>query len=80
MEGVLTSSLDNYLGCLDLGIHNNLNKLFAKDEGKWVENLRITQRDAAKVKCESTMQNFVYREQAKLALLNNDNVVRPTLQ
>ena len=37
-RGVLTSKLDDYLTCLDLGMQN-LKKLFGKDERKWTENL-----------------------------------------
>ena len=40
-KGVLTSKLDEYLACLDLGTAS-LKKLFTKDEKKWKENLKKT--------------------------------------
>jgi len=47
-RGVLTSKLDDYMKCLDLGLPQ-LKKLFAKDEKKWNDNLQATQKGLTKM-------------------------------
>ena len=47
-RGVLTSKLDEYLACLNLGT-KALKQLFDKDEKKWIENLKKTQQGLTKM-------------------------------
>ena len=74
-RGVLTSKLEEYLSCLNLGTET-LEKLFAKDEKKWKDNLTQTQKGLTKM--TENLQVLLVEQEMKLrSILNPAQFIKP---